>query len=123
MKFDQLVEQLLNEVSQPFTGYDSYTSRGMQRVPSDRGYDRESDERSRERNVGVERVGAHYELKCNDVCVNWYKKNLPDSTVAKYGWKTFHSPTKAKEFAKKWGIEIKEVGPNPAEFNPKYVAG
>lgn len=67
-------------------------------------------------------MGAHYQLYCNDVCINWYKKNLPKSTIAKFGWKTFGSFQQAEEFAKKWGIEVKRVGPNPAEFNPKFRA-
>lgn len=104
-KFDDLYEQIISESN---FGYSRYRAMGGKRDRA--GWD--------DMNHGVEKVPPHYIVYGDDKCKAWYQKNMPDSTMAKRGWKIFNvskgynASLAAREFAKKWGLK-----------EPQYIWG
>jgi len=126
MKFDILVTKILNEeMPQPFQGYDASHMRSIRGKESEGAEARSQADynnsletlKSRERNAGGDRAKPHYIVFGDEKCQSWHRKSLPDTTMARYGWKSFPLSQKynarvaAEEFAKKWGLK-----------EPRYVA-
>jgi hypothetical protein len=121
MKFDALVNKILNEeMPQPYglSSYDKGVQDARTAQPPSGGFDKEAQAvQQADRNAGGDKGSPHYMVQGNEKCQSWYQKNLPDTTMAKYGWKAFPVSRKynagaaASEFAKKWGLK-----------EPRYIA-